>query len=436
MSKRHIPPRVLKKPSGARYFLGAAFLGAVFGTTKLVRAAPPTGERAGIERVCTSGPESGVARAQRLRGVAATTAAGLLPNPTVVAEHQRSLSGPSESETTLGISVPIGIGGRRGILRDAAALRRQQAVLEAQATLFDSALVFREAYVVAALDRARVVVLTEQQTALDALSVTIQALARAGETAGYDLLRQRVHARVHRRRLDSAKARAQASQALIEAWLGTSVDLPPASELTTSSTGERPFTDELAPNHPRLRGLEAEAGASNLEGRAARRKWVPDLEIFAGYRGTTFAGNTGHGIALGLRLPLTFFDHGQGEAEHADAAQALARSTADSLRRQHGAQFKSAYVELGVLSASLGEAVTAAAEAVTLQQKARLLYAAGETSITELLEAFGAAEEARLSLLVLAEEIAGARLSMMRAAGTQFDVALDRICTASAGATR
>lgn len=436
MSKRDGPPGVLKKPTGARYCLGAASLAALLAISNLATATPTTGERAGIERVCTSGLESGVARAQRLRGVAATIAAGVLPNPTVVVEHQRSLSGAREGETTLGLSVPIALGGRRGILRNAAAERTQQAVFDAQATVFDSALQFREAYVIAALDRARVVVLTEQQAELDALSATIQELVKGGETAGYDLMRQQVHARVHRRKLDSAKARAEAARALLEAWLGTSIELPPASELATSAAGEEPLTNHRAPNHPRLRGLEAEARASSLESRAARRKWVLDLEVFAGYRGTTFATDTAHGIALGLRLPLTLFDHGQGEAARADAEQSLARSTAASLRRQHGARLKSAHVELAVLSASVSEADTAAVEAVTLQQKAKQLYAAGETSITELIEAFGAAEEARLSRLVLAEEIAVARLAMMRAAGTQFDAALDRICSAPAGATR
>ncbi len=427
-----------KKPRGTRCFRCAFFLATLLVTTEPAVAAPPVTERTGVERVCSSGPESRVARAQRLRGSAAVTAASVLPNPSLVAEHQRSLSGPTERETILGISVPIGLGGRRGILKDAAAWRSQQAMFDANATLFEAALAFREAYATAALDRAKVVVLTEQQTALDALSVTIEGLARGGEAAGYDLLRQRAQARVHRRTLDSAEARARASQALLEAWLGTPVELPALAReiLVVSSLVDRPLTDSLVLAHPRLRGLEADAQASNLEGRAARRKWVPDLEVFAGYRGTTFAADTGHGLALGLRLPLTFFDHGQGEAARADAEQVVARSSAESLRRQHGAKLKSAKVELEALSAAVAEADTAAAEAATLQQQARQLYAAGETTITELLEAFRAAGEARLSRLVLAEEIAVARLSLMRAAGTQFDAALDRICTATAGATR
>ena len=62
------------------------------------------------------------------------------------------------------------------------------------------------------------------------------------------------------------------------------------------------------------------------------------------------------------------------------------------------------------------------------RDKAKQLYAAGELSITELLEAFRAAEEAQLARIELAEEIAAARLGLMRALGTQLDPRLDAAC--------
>ena len=311
-------------------------------------------------------------------------------------------------------------------------------MFDANATLFEAALAFREAYAVAVLDRARVAVLTEQQAALDALSQIMQGLAKGGEAAGYDLRRQRAQARLHQRTLDSAKARARASAVLLEAWTGTQTELPALAleELGESSADARSASEKPLLEHPRLRSLDAEARASGLEERAARRRWVPDLEIFAGYRASTVATETGHGLALGLRLPLTFFDHGQGEASRAEAEQALARATVESLQRQHSATWKSAGVELQLLSASMSEADVGVGEALALQQKAKQLYTAGETTITELLEAFRAAEEARLSRIALVEEIAVARLSRMRAVGSQFDAALDRVCSVAGGAAR
>ena len=67
-------------------------------------------------------------------------------------------------------------------------------------------------------------------------------------------------------------------------------------------------------------------------------------------------------------------------------------------------------------------------DAQALLGQAQRLYAAGEASITEMLEAFRAAEEAQLMELDRIFEIALTRLLVMRARGTMFDQSLDRAC--------
>ena len=71
-------------------------------------------------------------------------------------------------------------------------------------------------------------------------------------------------------------------------------------------------------------------------------------------------------------------------------------------------------------------------DALALRNKATQLYAAGEASITELLEAYRVAEEAQLAELALAERLALTRLALMRAAGSMFDADLDRQCRGGA----
>lgn len=184
--------------------------------------------------------------------------------------------------------------------------------------------------------------------------------------------------------------------------------------------------------HPRVRALEASAQAASLDAKAARRRSVPDLGLFLGYRTVTASGagtsSTGHGFRAGLSLPLTFFDHGQGDAAQADADARVARATAGQLRRENGASVRASSERLKLLEQSRPEVDRGARDADVLRQKARQLYAAGELSITELLDAYRAAEEARLARIDLAEEIAAARLSLMRALGTQLDPRLDAAC--------
>jgi len=421
-----------EKPTAARglprVLRAAAFAGGCF-VSAHSRAAEPLDELAATRQICAAGPSAALARAQRLRGSAEVSAASVLPNPSLVAEHQRSVTGPTERETILGLSVPLGIGGRRFLLQDAAAGRQDQARADAHATLFDSALAFREAYVKALVEQARVEVLAEQQAALDGLSTTIQGLTKGGEVAGYDLLRQQAQSRLHRSSLESARARALASRVLLEAWTECEVTLP-SGELSKATGGAlvASFPESNTRDTPRIESLDASSRASGMEARAARRRWVPDLDVFAGYRQLTTGPETGHGISLGLTVPLTFFDHGQGEAARAEGEREIAIAMAAKLRREQRTDLKAARIRMDGLVAALGEAERASADATLVQTKARQLYAAGEATITELLDAFRGAEQARMTWLELTQEIAAARLTLMGTMGTMFDPTLDEAC--------
>jgi cobalt-zinc-cadmium efflux system outer membrane protein len=422
-----------KKPMVARFFLRWFSAAAINAGHALVpypaRAAEPLDELEATRSVCAAGPCAALARAQRLGGAAEVIAADVLPNPSLVAQHQQSLRGPTERESVVGLSVPLGIGGRRSLRKEAANEKQGQARANAEATLFESALAFREAYVKAATDQARVEVLAEQQMALEGLSATIQGLAKGGEAAGYDLLRQQALSRLHGSSLESARAQALAARALLEAWLESEVTLRPAEPAPSHGGGTvASFSEGAVPGSARIRSLEAAARASETEARAARRRWVPDLDLFAGYRQLTSGPETGHGISLGLTVPLTFFDHGQGEAARAEAERDIASAMALKLRREQRAELKAARLRLKGLVAALAQAERASADASFVQSKARQLYAAGEATITELLDAFRGAEEARLARVEVTHQIASARLALMHAAGTMFDPALDRAC--------
>jgi outer membrane protein TolC len=141
-------------------------------------------------------------------------------------------------------------------------------------------------------------------------------------------------------------------------------------------------------------------------------------------------------VALSLELPLTTFDHGQGEAAQLDAEVQWTRSLVSRLRQHNKAKVKAARASLLRLEAIQTEAQTASRDAVSVRDKAAQLYAAGEASITELLEAFQAAEDAQLANVALAQDIALTRLNLMRAAGTMFDAALDRECQGATGGAR
>lgn len=385
-------------------------------------------EVAATKEICSVGPRVALARAQRLRGDAEVTAAAILPLPSLVLEHQRSLTGETERETVVGVSVAVSLGGRRGLLRQAAIFRQQQARADSQGTLFEAALAFREAIVAANVAQARVRVLEEQQAAMESLSTTIEGLARGGEAAGYDLLRQQLQARAHRSALAAARARATAARSVVEVWLQREVTLP-GLELPSPMAAEaqRATRQRLRDTAP-MSSQKAAAEASALEAQAARRRWVPNVDVFAGYRQITAGAATGHGVSLALTVPLTFFERGQGEAARAEAERGVADALVASLQRDQLVQLNSLRLHIQGLWVALDEAKEAGSAAMDVQDRARRLYTAGEASITELLETFRGTEEVRITRIELTEEILRTRLALMRAAGSMWDPALDRAC--------
>jgi cobalt-zinc-cadmium efflux system outer membrane protein len=362
----------------------------------------------------------------------------VLPNPSVVVEHQRNLTGEDEHETIAGLEVDIGLGGSWFVRQNAAEARRDAAVAEADAMLLEHALSFREAYVRAVGASGRVAVLEEQQAALDALHEVIAGLAKGGEAAGYDLLRNESQARIHRRRVIVERARARASRRLLEGWLGAPVTLPPADlgALAGGAALRERARAEPGAVPARVVGLEAAAEAARLEAEAAERRAVPDLGVFAGYRTVTSILGTGHGFAIAVAVPLTFFDHGQGEAALAEARRDVALAEASQLRTTSAAEAVAAAEELAVLEGATAELDAAVNDAESLQDEARTLYRAGELSIAGLLDALDAAEQVRLARIDHAEEVALARLRLMRAHGRQFDAALDAACGTRRAGTR
>lgn len=382
-------------------------------------------ERAAITHACQGGPASFRARASALRGDALVDAASVLPNPTLVGGHNRSFTGPEDSETLVGISVPLGIGGRRFVLEDAAEERRDAAAAEGDEVLLAHAFELSEAMVRARAELARAEALGREHDKLVRLSDTIAGLHRGGESSGHDKLRHGMEVRVHAERTSLAKSRAAAARARLAIHTDRPVDV---ARLDLARLGRGAPAAPPASMHPHLRGLDAKIRAAALEEDAADRRWVPDIDLFVGYRAVTALGSeTGHGLSISLEIPITLFDHGQGEAALSRAARAEAEAERQAFLQVQRAEGTAADTSLQLLG-ELASSAEITADAVTLETQAVALYLAGEGSLTEVLSAHQTSEAAELSAIDVAEAKALARIQRMRAAGSLFDAELDRVC--------
>jgi len=375
-------------------------------------------------RICRSGPAVSTARAERALGAAEVRAIEPLQNPSLLLTHQQTLSGPTDRETVVGAELPFSISGRRGLLRSAARAKQRASDARARADLFEMALDFREAFAFAVVEHERSVVMAQHQQALEELARVLEQLTSRGEAAQYDVGRHRAEGRLHARALASTRVRAEAARRRLALWLDGPIDGP----LNIGALAPTRVVPQQVSQHPEIRVLHETSLAAGLESDAAGRRWVPDPQIFAGYRQVASEAGTGHGLSLGLEVPLTFFEHGQGAATRARAEQQLADARAVRLERQFSQELSAAAATLGPLEAALKQAELSVTDTEQLKQNARALYSAGEASITELLDAYRTGESAALDRLQALEELLAARLAVMRAAGKQFDPQLDASC--------
>lgn len=392
--------------------------------------AEPDEERVAITHACRIGPASVRARASLLRGDALVDAASVLPNPTLVGGHHRSFTGPEDSETLVGISVPLGIGGRRFVLEDAAEERRTAAVADGDEVLLAHALELSEAIARARAELARADAIGRQHDKLVRLASTIAGLEKGGESSEYEKLRHGIEMRVHAERVGLARSRAASARVRLGAYGDRPVDV---ARIDLERLGRGAPATPQPSTHPRIRGLDATIRATALEEEAAERRWVPELDLFVGYRAVTaLASETGHGLSISLEVPLTFFDHGQGEAALSRAARADAEAERRAFEQAQRAESDAAAASL-VLLDELSSPEEGAANAETLETHAVALYLAGEGTLTELLAAHQTNEASELSAIELAEARALARIQGMRAAGSLFDAELDRVCRVGRG---
>jgi outer membrane protein TolC len=197
----------------------------------------------------------------------------------------------------------------------------------------------------------------------------------------------------------------------------------PATLARRSATGDVP--------HPQVESLEAAARASALDARAARRAAVPDIRLFGGYRMLNSGSDTGHGFALGLSLPLTFFDHGQGSARRADAKRTMAEARSQRLQRDNRARRLAASARERALADSSERLDRAIKLALEVRGNAERLYLAAEGSLLAVLAAHNRVAALKLARIEIGASAARARLDAMAASGRLGDPATDVACGAS-----
>jgi cobalt-zinc-cadmium efflux system outer membrane protein len=342
--------------------------------------------------------------------------AAIYPNPTLSLSTTNIAQGQDtfgHSQETLGLDLPILIGGQRGQRERAAQARIAAARARVDAEQAKAELEIRRRWnaLFGAQDKA-----TALAAALDdarAVRAIVAGRQQAGAKSPYELERTDLAlAALTSKRDEAAIDIAAASGALAQA-----VGIPGWQPRATGAF--KPLDDTaptaLATDHPELaQGAAAQAAARNEEA-LARAEAVPTPSLQLQGFGTT--DPQGIAVTLGVAIPLPLFDRNQGAVARARAQQRAAELEHQATAAELASELARAIaIERARRAAVAQFQADAIARLARVRTMAEASYRAGQGGIVELLDALGALTEARLREIELVDAALDAALDVRAAA--------------------
>lgn len=353
------------------------------GTEKAASLEPVQGVSAGelVKKALTANAELIAARLEIDRARARLQQAGLRPNPTLDFEQQRGvLNSPGERLTTVGVSVPLELGGKRARRLDLAQAELEVAQAEVAERERRLAAEVRVAYV-EALAAQRELDITEGLNRLDTQTVkVVEARVSEGDAAPLEANLLRVELDRLRSRRALVEGRLQAALLKLKTLAGIPLteSLKVREELAQPILRDPPATTEAAieialRTRPDLRMARLMEEAAQAGFKLARAQAVPDIIVSARYgtNQSTF-DSTPIGLltdrdklfSVGVSIPIPLFNRNQGAKAEAvttiaqtqrrrEFVESVVRAEVSSaLARYQAVQMALATFEQGVIGRS------------------------------------------------------------------------------------
>ena len=357
-------------------------------------AAEPAGETLTLDRALelagATAPGIEAATAGVRAAEAQRRAAGLRPNPSIDVEAENvigtgSYSGLSSAETTVGMSLPLELGGKRSARIGVAEAQTARARLEVITAQADLRLKVTQAFVAAAAAERRLGVARDQRDIANEGLRGARVRVRAGRASPLEEQRadvQRINAETALEQAERATTLARGNLARLIAREPGQLDLP----WFERTNGVGPKMPKSADGTLALALAQADIATADAQVRFARSQRVPDLTLSAGARRLEATNDVA--AVFGVSIPLPLFNNGRASLDAAraqrDQAEALRRGAVlDAQQAIASAETEVANAEANARTAA-GPALAAAQEAARI---ARIGYREGKFGQLDLLEA-------------------------------------------------
>jgi cobalt-zinc-cadmium efflux system outer membrane protein len=348
-------------------------------------------------------------------------AAGLRPNPSVSYEREAVFPDGGIATSYLRFSLPFEISGRRSARREAARAEVAAATAEGDVARFALVMHALRSFRIAAYERTHVELLRSERAALANAVEIVRKRTAAGTASGYDLQRIGLELAAYDDLIAAAEAQLASARLELGALVGMpeGVDAAGALEAPPDPAGLDALIEDAFTNRPDVRAAAARHAEAQALAREARRSWIPDLALSAGFlRQGADREAAANGYTAGLALSVPMFDHGQAEEARARARQraadadhqVLARTVPVAIRARHQA-----------LVQTIGRARAVARDQLArldqLLRSAETGYRDGGGNVVELVDAYTTARDARLRDLALRRDARLAEIDLWIALG-------------------
>lgn len=400
--------------------LPAFLLVATLGLAPPAMAAEPgLDEATAVERFALEAPRAAAIRRQVEVARAEVVAARALPNPTVDVGREQVFSpgGPAEQHR-LGVAATLPLLGQRAA-RIAIAEAGAEAVLaRAEGDLAALTRALRAAFTRASLADRRVQALEGALGTYRRLERVVEARRRAGESAGYEVLRLSLARAGVEAQAADARARARMARGELAGLLGRPLSAGLHPRPLPSVPDEAALVRAALAGHPELRVLRAEQSQARAALQLAERLRWADPQVALGLKQTNEPTVQGFGYTAGLSWPMPLLDQGQG---------AIARARADLARVDAEEQALTARLQAEVPPARAGLVdrlvqlaryrADVLARVPRVLRVAEVAYQEGDQGLVSLLDAHQAARDASLQGLDLEAAARDALLDLERLTG-------------------
>ena len=304
-----------------------------------------------------------------------------------------------ERETTWSVAWAPPIDGRRrwSIRATEAAVEAEESLLAAR--LLDLRREGREAYADWALGEARVELLNEHTSRVEALAERMQRRAEAGEESRLDAGRLAIAHQVAVGALSQARAAAARSRSLAAVWpIDESLDFSSArAELPGLPEVQTGLGPALLPDLRAARSRVDQAAAIERHS----RRVISAPEISLGWKRVEATDTELDGPVVAVSWTLPVLDRRRADRMAAQSAVAAAQAHQDWVTRRAATDLAAAVAGYAGLREAAFSARSSRANLDAVALAATAAFERGESTVTDLLDSLRAVVEARLQALDL-----------------------------------